>query len=87
MVRYFFGWIPLFFVCAIVLLAAPWLGLIALLVVSLVVLPTLAVAVLFVPYLLVRQVGRGLHSHYAARSRTAPALSPVSHPHELQKAA
>jgi hypothetical protein len=37
------------------------------------------VVVVFVPYLLVRTIIRGLHRHIAARPRTAPALSPVSH--------
>jgi hypothetical protein len=82
MVRYFFGWIPLFIVGAIVLLSAPWLGLIALLVVALVALvalAALAVAVVFVPYLLVRTIIRGLHSHIAAHPRTAPAFSSIRH--------
>jgi uncharacterized membrane protein YGL010W len=84
MVRYFFGWIPLFIVGAIVLLAAPWLGLIALLVVSLVALAALAFVFVFVPYELVREINRGLHSDTVARLRTAIALSPRRN---LQKSA
>lgn len=75
MVSYFFGWIPLVIVGAIGLLAAPWLGLIALLVVSLVALAALAFAFFFVPYLLVRAITNGWHSHHAPSPRTAMVLS------------
>ena len=47
--------------------------------VALVALAGIAVAVVCVPFLLVRTITRSLHSHIAARPRTAPALPPVRH--------
>ena len=42
MLRYFYAWTPLVLVATIALLALPWLGLIALIIVSLVAVPALA---------------------------------------------
>lgn len=50
MVRYFYAWTPLLIVGAVSILALPWLGLIALMIVALVVVPGLAWAIIFVPY-------------------------------------
>ena len=60
MVRYFYAWAPLAIVGTVVLLALPWLGLIALLVVALVALPALAIAIVFAPYVLIRAISRRL---------------------------
>jgi len=61
MVRYFYAWTPLVIVGTIFLVALPWLGLIALMLVTITVLPALALAILFAPYMLVRAIVR--HSH------------------------
>jgi hypothetical protein len=58
MVRYFYKWTPLVLVGAVVLLSLPWLGLIALMIVSLVALAALAFAVVFVPYWFIRAISR-----------------------------
>src|SRR2546423_911390 len=77
MVRYFYAWTPLVIVTAVVLLSAPWLGLIALLILSLVALAALASAIAFVPYMLSRAIGRRWRSRSGASPRPAPALSPA----------
>ena len=80
MVRYFYAWTPLVIVGTVVLLSLPWLGLIALMIVSLaavVALAALAWATVFVPYRLSRAISRSWHSHRRASSRTAAALSPA----------
>ena len=74
MVRYYYAWTPLAIVCSIVFLALPWLGLIALLVVALAALMTLAWAVVYVPY----TVGRAVARHW--NIRTAPSVSPAPEP-------
>jgi hypothetical protein len=71
MVRYFYAWTPLAIVATVVFLSLPWLGLIALMIVSLATLAALVFAVVFLPYLLVRAIGR----HWHGTPRTAPALS------------
>jgi hypothetical protein len=45
MVRYFYGWLPLVFIAAIFILCAPWLGVIALLVLLLAVVALLGAIV------------------------------------------
>jgi uncharacterized protein (DUF486 family) len=80
MARYFYAWAPLAIVGSVVFLALPWLGLIALLVVALVALPALAWAVVFVPYTLGRAISRSWHAGESASPRTAPTLSPATHP-------
>ena len=80
MVRYFYAWTPLVIVTTVVLLSAPWLGLIALMIVSLVALGALgalAWAIAFVPYMLTRAIGRRWHSRSGASPRPARALSPA----------
>ena len=80
MVRYFYAWTPLVIVGTVVLLSAPWLGLIALMILSLValvVLAALAGAIVFVPYTLSREISRRWHSRSGASARTAAALSPA----------
>ncbi len=80
MVRYFYAWTPLVIVTTVVLLSAPWLGLIALMIVSLVALGALgalAWAIAFVPYMLSRAIGRRWHSRSGAIPRPARALSPA----------
>ena len=78
MVRYFYAWTPLFIVGTVVLLAAPWLGLIALMIVSFAAFAALAWAVVFVPYRLSRAISRRWHSR-SSSPRTAPVLSPATH--------
>jgi hypothetical protein len=80
MVRYFYAWTPLVIVATVFLLSAPWLGLIALMIVALVALVALAAlawAIGFVPYMLIRAIGRRWHGRSGASPRPAPALSPA----------
>jgi hypothetical protein len=58
MVNYFYKWAPLVIVGTVVILSLPWLGLIALMIISLVALAALALAFVFVPYLLTRAISR-----------------------------
>jgi hypothetical protein len=65
MVRYWFSFTPLVVVVTFVLLALPWLGVIALMVFTLAALATLAAllaGVVVAPYMLVRSVGRRRHN-------------------------
>jgi hypothetical protein len=78
MVRYWFAWTPLVIVGTIVVLALPWLGLIALMILSLVALAAFAWAIVYVPYMLIRAIGRRWHSLSGASPRTASALSPAT---------
>jgi hypothetical protein len=77
MVRYFYAWTPLVIVGAVVILSLPWLGLIALVIVSLAPLAALAWATVFVPHLLSRAISRRWHGRSGASPQTAPALSPA----------
>ena len=80
MVRYFYAWTPLVIVGTVVLLSMPWLGLIALMILSLVALGALAAlawAIAFVPYTVSRAIGRHWRSRSGASPRPAPALSPA----------
>ena len=79
MVRYFYAWTPFVIVGTVVLLSLPWLGLIALMIVSLVALPTLALALVFAPYMLSRAISRRWHGRRGASPRTVAALSPARH--------
>lgn len=78
MVKYFYAWTPLVLVGTIALLSLPWLGLIALMIVSLAALPALALAIVFAPYILGRAITRHLHSRTSARSQTAITFSPLN---------
>jgi hypothetical protein len=78
MVRYFYAWTPLVIVATICLLSLPWLGLIALMLVSLVALPALARAIVFMPYMLIRAISRRWQGRSGADSRTAAVLSPAT---------
>jgi hypothetical protein len=76
MVRYFFAGAPLVIVGAVVLLALPWLGLIALVIfalVGLVALAALAWAIVVVPYALGRAISHGRRGRGA---RPRPAAAP-----------
>jgi hypothetical protein len=79
MVRYFYAWTPLAIVGTLLLLAIPWLGLFALMFVSLVALAALAWAIVFVPYMLGRAISRRWHMRSGASPQTAAALSPARH--------
>jgi hypothetical protein len=85
MVTYFYKWLPLVVVAAIVILSLPWLGLIALMIVALVVLPALAWAIVVVPYMLGRAISRRWQES-GASPRAAAALSPATHESALRKA-
>jgi hypothetical protein len=76
MSTYFYKWIPLVIVGAVVLLSLPWLGLIALIIVALVALPALAFAIVYVPYLLIRAIGRSWQGQSGGTART-PAAQPA----------
>jgi hypothetical protein len=79
-VRYFFAWTPLVIVGTVVLLALPWLGLIALMLVGLVglvALAALAWAIVAVPYMLGRAISRRWQGS-GASPRTAAALLPAN---------
>jgi ABC-type protease/lipase transport system fused ATPase/permease subunit len=81
MVRYFYAWTPLVILGTVVLLSMPWLGLIALMIVSLVALVMLAAlagAIVFVPYKLSRAIGRRRHEDRGATQQTAAVLSPAA---------
>ena len=84
MVRYFYAWTPLAIVGTIVLLSLPWLGLIALVIVSLVALAALAIAIVFAPYLLIRAISRRLQLRMAS-PQTAAVLSPTARQPALRK--
>jgi membrane protein implicated in regulation of membrane protease activity len=75
MVRYFYSWAPLFIVATIFFLALPWLGLIAVMVVALVALPTLALAIFVAPYMLVRALVRHWQ-HTTPEPTVRPAREP-----------
>jgi hypothetical protein len=69
MVNYFYKWTPLVVVGAVVLLALPWLGLIALTVAALATLAALsalASALVAVPIAFGRALGHRWHAHSAA---------------------
>jgi uncharacterized membrane protein YhaH (DUF805 family) len=78
MVRYFYAWTPLAIIAALVVLSLPWLGLIALLLVSLVALPALAFATVLLPYMAVHAVARRLHDRRDATRRVAAAMAPAT---------
>ena len=79
MVRYFYAWTPLVIVGTICILSLPWLGLIALMIVSLVAL-TFALAIVSVPYILGRAIIRRWHGRSDAVRRAAPALHVYGYP-------
>ena len=85
MVRYFYAWTPLVIVATLVLLSAPWLGLIALIVVSLVALPALALALVVAPYLLVHAISRSWQGRRNASRRQAVASAPSAQRATLRK--
>lgn len=81
MVRYFYAWTPFVIVGTICILSLPWLGLLALMSVSLVVLPAFALAIVAVPYMLGRTITRRWHGRSDAARASAPALHVYGHPH------
>ena len=78
MVRYFYAWTPIVAVGTIVLLSLPWLGLIALMLVSLVALGTLAWATVWVPLMLSHAISRRWQARSGAMQWTAAALAPAN---------
>ena len=72
---YFYKWTPLFIVGTLCILSLPWLGLIALMLVALVVLPAIAWALVYVPFRLARAVSHGWRGHSGASPRPVVALS------------
>jgi phosphate/sulfate permease len=85
MLRYFYKWTPLIIVGTVVLLSLPWLGLIALIIVSLVALPALAFAVAYVPYMLIRTISRSLQGASGSRTRSAPVLTSATRQPNFRK--
>jgi hypothetical protein len=85
MLRYFYAWTPLVLVATIVLLALPWLGLIALIIVSLVAVPALAFATVVAPYLLVQAIARRLQDRHTASRRPAVVPAPTAQRPTLRK--
>ena len=81
MVRYFYLWTPLFVVLGTMLvLSSAYLALIALVILAPLVLAGLVAAIVGVPYLLGRAVGRRLHAHGEPGAQPVAALSPVERP-------
>lgn len=79
MVPYFYKLTPLSILGVICILALPWLGLIALMVVALVGLPATAFVIVWVPYRLVRAaIGRGWHGLSSAQRQPAAAFSVIA---------
>jgi hypothetical protein len=74
MIRYFYAWTPLVFVTTLVVLAIPWLGLIALAVFSLVALGALALGAVVAPFMLIQAINHRWHRH--SDSSAQPALAP-----------
>ena len=85
MVRYFYAWTPLVIVAAVVLLALPWLGLIALMLVSLVALPAFAVGIALAPYMLVQAISRRWQGRGSSTPRPAAVLAPAAYRSTLRK--
>ena len=81
MVRYWYSLTPIVFVLAIIPLALPWLGLIALMLFALIplaALGALALGILFVPHWVVRAVGRRRHNR--SDMRRLPATLSAARP-------
>jgi hypothetical protein len=82
MVRYFYAGTPLVIVGTVVLLALPWLGLIALMIaapVALVALAALAWAILALPYMLGRAISRPCTATWRRVHRRRPCPRPSQH--------
>ena len=82
MLRYWYSLTPLVVILTVFLLAAPWLGLIALMLFALIALAALAVlawGIVFVPQMLVRSVGRRWHRRSATGPQ--PATLSAARPH------
>ena len=71
---YFYKWTPLILIGTLCILALPWLGLIALFVVALVVLPAIAWVAVYLPYRLSRAIGRGFQAYTAPKPRPTAAV-------------
>lgn len=84
MARYFYLWTPYVIVGAVVLLALPWLGLIALFFVSVVALPALVLAIAAVPYEFVRAISRRWHT--SPQTVVIPSAPMPRTTHQLQGA-
>jgi uncharacterized iron-regulated membrane protein len=78
MFRYWYVWTPFVIVGTVVFLSLPWLGPIALMVVSLFVVVALAGAVVWVAHLLTWAISRGLHARPGTSQRPAAILSPAN---------
>ena len=71
MVRYFYSWAPLVIIVTVPLLALPWLGLIALTIVSLAAVAALAWLVVVVPYTLSQLISHRGQERGVANPETA----------------
>jgi hypothetical protein len=77
-VAYFYKLTPIFIIGAMCVLALPWLGLIAVMVVALVGLPAIAFMIVWVPYRIVRgAISTDWHGHRGAQPQPAVALSAI----------
>src|SRR3954466_9876825 len=84
MARYWYSTTPLVVVLGgFLILATPFLGLIALLAAALVALAALAWAIVYVPYVLGRSISRVWHARSRTSTQPAPALSPATHPERV----
>jgi hypothetical protein len=82
MVRYWYSLMPLVVTLTVILLAIPWLGLIALMLFTLIALAALgalAWGIVFVSQMLIRSVGRRWHSR--SGSGNQPATLSAARPH------
>jgi hypothetical protein len=85
MLRYFYAWTPLVIVATLVLLALPWLGLIALMIASLVAFAALAFAFVLAPYMLVHAISRRWQGQRSGSPRPAVVLAPAPQRPTLRK--
>jgi len=77
MVRYFYAWTPLIIVGSVLLLALPWLGLIALMIVALFALAAFAFVIVLVPYTLGRAISHLWQRRTSTTPRTAHDVTPA----------
>jgi hypothetical protein len=78
MVRYFYAWTPLVIVGTVILLALPWLGLLALMIAGLAALAALAAltwAIVAAPLAVGRAIGHRWHGQSAAPQPSATLLA------------
>jgi hypothetical protein len=75
MVRYFYLWVPPFLIGTLCILALPWLGLIALMIVARALVTAIALVFVYVPYGLGRAMSPLTHSRGEANPRPAAVVA------------